>query len=390
MSNVENELVTCINEALSVSPHPVNNDYFWIDKFLETDIGKTLLSIFKRHSIFDCYNGPMHHIANGATASSYRGLAYYLLAQSSTTSIPEAVTSVMTFPSLGSCRAYAVMFINGLTVEGQFSIGGDVKIMSLKMLPVPNLAFSIQIGQARGLPSPSAHCALVYEYEAEDLIVGDNWRGSEDKSFEIVRKLETARLCLSVAQPSGMGPQSLGTTFCLPENIPSQAGQGWTSPNNYIRVHIPKFLVGCFPASDGFFEKFLSLDPKWQKRLLVPLTCLNKAVAYSTHTDQAIAIRTALECLFLDGPDSGEFTHRLGIRAARYTENEVDERIRVRKLCKQLYGLCSRAIHNGSATQAKKHETPEVLIDFGLKLIVKGLNLRVSNPDVDWPAIELN
>ena len=90
-------------------------------------------------------------------------------------------------------------------------------------------------------------------------------------------------------------------------------------------------------------ELYLALEERFREKMRVALTRVGWARRKQSAANRAIEYSIALEALLSDG--NSEMTHKISARAAIILGNNIEERVRYRKLIKSLYALRSKAVH---------------------------------------------
>ena len=187
-----------------------------------------------------------------------------------------------------------------------------------------------------------------------------------------------------------------------------QAVASWMSPPRWMPLnHGGTFLSDIegsyssqsFPedaraAAGSLFEAFCALPVELQARLRLAMQRLNRAMRRGIPVDAAdaaIDLGIALEVLYLGGTGSeglGELTFRLRICAARFLGTDEADKKRLFNLVGDLYGLRSKAVHEGKLAPDKPggRSTKEMLSE-GYSIAAETVRRFITDQEPNWNKV---
>jgi hypothetical protein len=291
-----------------------------------------------------------------------------------------------------SIEMTAVLAISGLVTHQQVNLSPDVALVPLTSLP-PSVQRGIALQQnsswsAFGGPRVAIPSALITKFRYGPVLYTprspqpqhDFAAAVEARRAQYV--LEEACNLLSLADLHPV----IGMFWVQPNGwlMPS-IGLGWqTSPDRDVLVG-DAIVTG--PDLEGLGTDYFSIEASKRKVLRIPLDRLSRAGRERDMADQAIDVGIALEALLLhDRGDRNELTFTLSYRGAWLLGTNPDQRLEIQRSLKKLYGLRSRAVHNGEvdATEANIHAIGRAM---GIcKELIRRMIAHKCNT-VDWDGV---
>jgi len=119
---------------------------------------------------------------------------------------------------------------------------------------------------------------------------------------------------------------------------------------------------------------------------------LNSAMRRLSQGDAAIDLGVVFEILFLpeERADRSELSFRLRLRAARYLEDDPQERRRVFSLINDLYKARSAAVHTGHLPERINNVPVQDLLGKGFDIAAGALGRMISDGEPDWLQVTLS
>ncbi len=391
MSDIKT-IVALLDTVASSLPEQARPDTWpaWVDPVRHDEVAREL----SRSGVFSEFDDQrMQMFGASAIRVSLRNLAVWMVQRAVSVGGERSVQDVLEYLNSDDISADAVMLLTGLPLDEEFDLGAGMKLIPIDALANEQLRTALISEQFSSLPLPKPTGALLcridlprrHYAQSED-------RETRERTHVPVDRLEDARLCLTMSRSDGCGVQAIATTFVASDATPILGGWSW-GMHEYVPFQITPSLT-AFEASKAraAHETFLALDEAHRARLRVPLSRLNRVSATRDHVERAVALRTALEALFLDDPARGELAYRLALRAALFTESDVEARKHVRRLIPDLYDVCSAAVHMGRLPTKEGKKTklsPRDQIKEGRRLALKALEARLREPTVNWADLEI-
>ena len=113
---------------------------------------------------------------------------------------------------------------------------------------------------------------------------------------------------------------------------------------------------------------------------------LNSAMRRKTSVDSAIDLGIALESVFLSGQRGG-LTFTLRVRVARWLGSTPEERRRLGEVAGDLYGVRSKAVHEGHVPVTVRGRPTAELLEEGYKITATAIAKLIGSGQPDWDAI---
>jgi hypothetical protein len=228
----------------------------------------------------------------------------------------------------------------------------------------------------RRLPEPGA--ALVIR-NSNGITLGSDAQASQQIHDGLFRKVA---LCLTLFGPSAPTPVAYWCQIEDWDRVPSGGELG--SGALYLEEIIPdKMFPASSPSAAGInvyelVDRYLGLDVGTQKKLELPLQRLNLALKRQSNVDSAIELRVALESLLVDNPKG--ISAQIRERGSRLGSTDPAERIKLTQILKNVYSLCSRAIHSGMLSD----QDDSALLREGISIcanLIRAIIYQGSVPD---------
>jgi hypothetical protein len=145
---------------------------------------------------------------------------------------------------------------------------------------------------------------------------------------------------------------------------------------------------GRFAEVRRLFERYDRLNQAERDRLRVPIDRLNQAQRRLDITDRMIDLGIAIEAIFLtDDEGTMDLSYRVRVRAARFLRTESIERNQVFGQFGKLYGLRSRAVHDGYIRPTRENIE---MIRTGTVVVAESLRKLIDEGPVEWRKIEMS
>lgn len=153
----------------------------------------------------------------------------------------------------------------------------------------------------------------------------------------------------------------------------------------------PLYLEDLHRVRD-IYQEFHRVPEDKKKRLRVPMRRLHAAMRRRDFADAAIDLAVALESIFLPPKfGAGEHKYKVGVHAARFLANEVDERKRYQELAGDVYQLRNRATHRGRITDSdlSGDKTIRNVLADGYEMVSIAVEKLIRFGEPDWDDVVL-
>jgi len=199
-------------------------------------------------------------------------------------------------------------------------------------------------------------------------------------------ELEDVALCLSLAtNDSTGGIFGVSTTFVLDDKIPgSENGSVWAlEPINEPNGLFVQLIRPTLERADDLLGHLQGLS-SGKKKVRISMRHLNLFGSRTSDVERAGHLRTTFETIFLDN-EKVELRYRLSLHAALFLSDDFDERSEIMKTVKDIYDICSGAVHSGDIkpSDSKRLSDGASLCRRALLKILE----RGGYPD--WQSVEL-
>jgi hypothetical protein len=327
----------------------------------------------------------MHQVIGSGAAWFEKGdLARWIVKRATLVGAQSAIADVRRYLESEDFDFSRVMLLHGLHTNREYDLGNNIRLFPAATAPVRALRESIRDPSRRSiLPIFEVDSALVQSFRqrrhhCKNVEIADYPYGNE---FLLARDLEHARLCFSLAGP--FAPQSLGVCTAAHDDVPSKARFGWTlgefrGPISFAFPIAPEVIERMV----GFHARFAKLPRAIQDHLRIALERLNEFESTRDLARRAIALRVALEALFLKDATT-ELKFRLGLHAAFLVGANDHERREVFNCVKSAYDVGSKAVHTGRIDDKAAPKAFEVLKEAAA-IVRKSLIALIDQPDVDF------
>ncbi|RVU38925.1 hypothetical protein EOI86_06580 [Hwanghaeella grinnelliae] len=314
--------------------------------------------------------------------------ANWLLVRGLEVSAARAVEDVKLYLSASEIDFYVIALVHGILFEDDFEaleLGDGVFVSPIETPPV---RFFRGYAKEGANWRSSLATALLFKKISRPRREGEGAFSSlqtVDNVEAIREEINDARLIYATQSQKGI--QLEGFTTIPADSVPHWGGS-FVLHRNFLG---PVELNGGILERDAtctkmLLEQFRRLDRTERERLSVPLRFYNDYLSVTGPEDRAMFLRVCSEALFLDDNETGELRYRLGLRAAFYLADELDERKSVIKAVRDGYDIGSRAIHSGRIQSTK---TSEEKLDHAASLVRKAILKRIETGPVDWNEIVL-
>ena len=293
-----------------------------------------------------------------------------------------------------------LLLAEGVTVEDEFKIGNDVKIIPISVKQKYILPFDIRYQHVN--PHLSVHSNLdqsaiiITEHTLTPAfkVVEEGYEESEPWPMGVKHTIDDDDL---------NAPERATTSILsLAVNSPVIAMRSWIYTDPYEPFRIDRGSIGAGGFLDGRrahqsvqaslddLAKFQELrrallsTPDMMRKLKTPISYWVKSRLAGSSVDGAIYLGIAMETLFLDKPAT-ELSYRIQIRAAKLVDGDLSKREQTKQIVKNAYTARSRATHQG-ALETKD----QGIIEMGQGLIRDAiLKIIESGTYPDWDRLDL-
>ena len=141
----------------------------------------------------------------------------------------------------------------------------------------------------------------------------------------------------------------------------------------------------------SLYTSMKSLKDGEAQKLQIPITRWIKSKTRQPLVDTFIDLGIALESLYLDSGTGEQQSFRLRLRAALFLRDSVNERETVMKDVREIYGLRSKAVHEGSVNDSEAIKSfKEKAEDLCPESIMKTVSYSQVNGELpQWSRLEL-
>ncbi len=376
-----------------------HQDHFKSPDWNRTDEGAAFIKEIQDTESLGIFDSHFQTIGDHCGMVEIGYLAKWMLERARQVGAKQTVEEVDHYIERETFEAYRIMLLSGLRFDVEVDIGGGVKIVPIQSIPNQKLKGKIRNTNFPNLPMPEISGALVFPFQHKKTHFlkpepGERVSGTHP-DFESAQGYDKilldARLCLALSRQGGCGVQVIVSTTVAGDDVPTALpGEAWSIYPYRSPWRQVQFTKSEVEPIKHLHENFIKLNTKDKVRLRIPLQKLNECAACGyDYVSAAIALRTALESLFLDSGVSGETTHRLSVRASIFTGGDIEKRKETKKLIKDAYGLCSSAVHSGKF--GKRVKEVEKTIEGAAALVRDTLCQMINQNDCrpDWDFIEL-
>ena len=390
--NVREEIANSIKEYIpTIDPIKYSrlNGYINIEG---SPSGISLVKNLKKDISLKIFDEHLQFIGTSGSRIVMSSLARWLVNRSINVGVEQALYELYNYAESKKFEAYKIMLLNNLHVAEKFDLGDGVEIIPIEQIPDSFLLKELQDrNYMLGLPVPRIQCLLIKKITLDKFhtpSAGSNERNSNDSiKFD---EIEVVRLLLSLSNDKPKGIQAIASGIIVSDDVPRCIGNSWS-----LKSSIHSFFLSSMVKTEAIriqnaHEQFLSFSKNDKDKFVVILRHLNAAASYTDNIEKAIHLRVALEALFLSDNEMAELSYRLALRAAIFCTDDHEERKRIQKLIKDVYKLCSSAVHNGNFSSKQMKELNK--LNEAMELLVKTILKILEQPDkkwIDWNSIEL-
>lgn len=349
--------------------------------FVQTsdDVLSRVEEVLRSQGVLEFFNGGAIFLGSYAIRTQVQTLAHWLLAQSLKFSPDEAVNRLHRFVELDATPVELVIGIRGINVKSEVDLGEGIKLLPFAQIPnsptkqmlenPDQSSFSRPFSQ--GVPTSAlVQAASIKPKMASDFL--ENPISNLDK--QSLEKLRDTLHCLTLVGPCA--PIALCEYYQTPEWIPLlYQGGGMSSPVHEIDpdVTIPDQVLPSLDVSEArkVIQGYLGLRKELKQKIHLPIERINRAMRRQSNVDKAIELRIALESILTaDRDKDAPISFLIRLRGSLLLGGSPDERRRHFEFFRELYNLCSSAVHNGKLDdKVKKLKLPTTyVIQDGIEL----------------------
>jgi hypothetical protein len=330
---------------------------------------------------FPAFDEMIQVIGSGAAQFEKDDLAHWLVKRAAVVGARSAIDDVRRYLASEDFEFYRIMLLHGLRTQSECDLGNNIRLVPVWAIPNHVLKESILDPKRPYVPLPDVGSALVQSFRQQRQHSKEMGAFPFGSDFLLSRDLEHARLCFSLA--GSFAPQSLGVCTLPPDDVPSKSGFGWTLGEFHGPMFpLPPIGREAIERAASIHARFVALSRTTQDHFRIALERLNEYESTRDLPRRAIAMRVALEALFLEGANS-ELKFRLGLHAAFFIGTNEDERREVFDCVKSAYDFGSKAVHTGRIDDKAAPKAFEVLNKVA-DIVRKSLVALINHPDADF------
>lgn len=333
-------------------------------------------------SLFDGYT---QVFGGGGCTASFEALAQWLVRRAVETEPRVAVDDVDRYVGSTTIPSQYVVAVSGVAPTGVVDLGLGLKLLPWSELPetlqkkmvVPHLG-----GGLNGYPSS----ALVW---AVDAPVSHTKPGmTQQVGLPDLALMHDALACISATVPTSVA--ALCAWLETPAWVPRfSSWMMWPSSEGHLDRH-----VLTMTETSRAIELLLALRRLGRRpvaRLRLILQRIGLSMRRRNLADAALDLGVALELIFLSdlGPERGETTFRLRLRAARFLERELHERRKIFALVGAIYKMRSSAAHDGAVPSEVDGRSASEILNEGTAIAARATRMMVLNGVPDWTQVQL-
>lgn len=311
---------------------------------------------------------------NGAMAGPLtdESIAIWLILRSRVAGSRSAAESLIRYPSQSHFKYTIIVALGISSPPGASDLSREVQLRS----------YSEKDFWGRDVKSPhpweypavlpitlTAHIRAALEIVVDLPIIHYDGKSFPEEVPQIIKNakktLEHARQSLMLVTRTAV--TALGTTeFADPALLGS--GGSSHSYSMFLQSEIKREVTKDeIAVARDLHDRYAAISPEFADQLSVPMTRFESALSkgHGRDVDRAIDLGIALESLFLTSDETDELSYRIGMRAAKYLGGDLDDRLRIRAVVRDLYSLRSKAVHRGrlSTDPAKSKKANELLTE---------------------------
>lgn len=340
------------------------------------DLTKEVAAAIQQHSKFgryrECFFGPKQLMLDPGW-----GLPENVLRVAVVRGAAAAVDWLHKIFAIETADIRLVMEIHGLRIESPKLLSNGITLAPLSEIPYsPNAAALISHYLAPNSHSlvgiPSIPIVAICEIRNVPGALGSSAQLRKNPQFEeMVRCARAFTLAREYAPVVGAS----WIDFVDDDLMMTEVGRMWMGPN-YEGVLVGRDLPNVDEDDLIWVEKYLRLKPEVRPLCDVAIERLNLGRRRNAPGDKAIEASICLEALLGDR-DTQELTYKLALRAALLLGLNLEQKERIRRDVKQLYGLRSRTVH-GRAANVKQAQEDATCAANGLAICIDALRKIVE------------
>lgn len=338
-------------------------------------------------AVFDNASNPS---PMGGPSISFLDLAIWLLNRASINDASHAIDDLRNYLASGEVVCHHVHPLASVELgeDQPFTFRNEVVVAPIGWLPNRTLASKLWNFSRASIPIPPLYTALYKTHTFAAAPVDADLRHAPKRpDLEAWRlELEDVALCLSLAtNDSTGGIFGVSTTFVLDDKIPgSENGSVWAlEPINEPNGLFVQLIRPTLERADDLLGHLQGLS-SGKKKVRISMRHLNLFGSRTSDVERAGHLRTTFETIFLDN-EKVELRYRLSLHAALFLSDDFDERSEIMKTVKDIYDICSGAVHSGDIkpSDSKRLSDGASLCRRALLKILE----RGGYPD--WQSVEL-
>lgn len=382
--------------SASMTVHRFEPEEAWthqVARFDENAVERAAQAL-SNHPGTELFDGKMQAFVGHQLRTTPRMLAEWLGARATEVGPDQALEDLARYAKSDSYPARQVMALAGVRVERAYDLTESISLVPFTELEASQQKRLLKPVRALSDRRSAPTAALVKEFQHPRTHL-DPESDLPEKLTKLNRahELETVRLCLSLAGPSG--PVRVAKWEEAAEWVPVLGGryshfsiQRPLQPEVSTRKQLTEDQI---QRAACFIDSFSQTAGSMHDRIQIALERFSSAIQRPSLVDQAIDLGIAIEALLLpDMPDSGEFSFRIRMRAARLLGSNASDRLKIYKLFNHLYTLRSKAVHRGRLSSREKYgRGPKEALQEGFTWMAVAIEKVVEESITDWHEVEL-
>lgn len=280
---------------------------------------------------------------------------------------------------------HRVLALAGIRVEAPIELPDGIELISWK--DVPDSATKRQLEtRPSWLPLGTIpDCALISKGQVKKYPTTDELEEAQNRTVNDVHRLFVAAACISLTGPIGF--ERIVEYAEGDDDIPLFVGGIMQ-----FQASTPRRIFGLLDASvellRDLFPKLAAVELETRSQLMQIAFRISGMLSQSgDRVEQWMKFGIALEALYLKDNESTEMIYRLRLRAARFHDATVDERLAIMKQVGKAYDYRSKAVHRGKVDipRGKKAEYDACVLQVSnvMTAACRKILQRGSFPDWD-------
>jgi len=356
-----------------------------------------LLSALREEGELALFDGGVILTGLGGFRSELRALAEWLLAQSLIKPPGEVVDAIAKYIEMDYAPAWEILAVAGIEVTKPVELDDGMRLVPFDQVPrsrvtdylngVPEFIPSGHMGIGK-LPVPGS--ALIVRRQQRPKMVPD----LPDPSESVTPQLQQAKMlqiCKALTLVGPSSPAPLAHWIHLDDWTPlANVGQGW---GGSIHEIFPSKSFDLTSSADELVQtvrSYLNLPQDVRESLDVAIDRLNLSLRRESDVDAAIELRVALEALLAkDLDENAPVSYSIRIRGSYLASTKPEERISAYENLKEVYKVCSQAVHMGRFASKYEVNAREIL-RLGAKICSQLIRQVISVGRIpDWKRLIL-